>query len=617
MGRVAVARTLTLVLLATLPYLNGLHNEFVYDDHAQIVRNDLVQSLDPRPVLARGSVTQGRVHFYRPVTIYSFAVNYAAAGLRPFTYHLTNLSLHVANTWLLLAIGRELLGVNLAAFIAAALFAVHALHTEAVTPIFGRADLLAALSVLFGLWLALNNRAGEASDRSDRAEVDVSRRGDPAGISVRRRLAIAVVFIAGMLAKESAIVLPPAIVVLDLMRRGKRPVRAILTDRWPLYAALLGACVAYVVLRVAALGAFSEANTSTRYIENPLIEVTPFVRIATALWVGLRYIRLFVWPWPLSADYSYSQIPLIRQWTDPRLAVIVAVLLLGVLVAAQSQWRRLIQTDRSRHAQVVSERVDFSSVWLALLFLVLIAPVSNVFFPLGTIMAERLLYLPSAALCLLFGTALARFAGDGPRWRTMLATAIATIALGANLWAAAARNREWRSDEQLFAATARTSPRSAKAHFNYGEIQLEHGRAADAEAELRWAVAIAPVYPEAHNVLGTIYLSGGDLSMAEREFRAAVRDAPAYAPALANLGIVLRRQDQPLEAEQILQKAVALDPTMAAAYANLGLLAEQRGDPGGAVAHYRRAYALDATLEVLRARADALAAGGGPAERKR
>jgi Flp pilus assembly protein TadD len=262
--------------------------------------------------------------------------------------------------------------------------------------------------------------------------------------------------------------------------------------------------------------------------------------------------------------------------------------------------------------QVVSERVGPPEIWLAVLFLVLIAPVSNVVFPIGTIMAERLLYLPSIALCLLVGAALARFAGDGPRWRTMLAAAIVTVALGANLWAAAARNRDWRSDEPLFAATARTSPGSAKAHFNYGSTLLERGRVGDAEAELRWAVAIAPVYPEAHNVLGTIDLSRGDLAVAEREFRAALRDAPEYAPALANLGIVLRRQDQSLEAEQVLRKAAALDSTMATVYANLGLLAEQRGDPAEAVACYRRAYALDATLEVLRARADALAAGGVP-----
>ena len=136
------------MLLAVVPYLAALYHPFSYDDYAQVVRNDLVRSLDLWRVLVVGSVTHGQVEWYRPLTIYSFALNYAATGLEPWSYRLVNLALHAANTALVLAIGRA---IGTAAGAAAALFAVHAVHSEAVIPAFGRADLLSLRFALDGL----------------------------------------------------------------------------------------------------------------------------------------------------------------------------------------------------------------------------------------------------------------------------------------------------------------------------------------------------------------------------------------------------------------------------------------------------------------------------------
>ncbi len=82
-NRRGVAMATGVAVLATLPYLNTTSNEFVYDDYAQVVRNDLVRSLSPLPSLSEGSVTHGQVEWYRPLTIYSFALNYAFDGLHP------------------------------------------------------------------------------------------------------------------------------------------------------------------------------------------------------------------------------------------------------------------------------------------------------------------------------------------------------------------------------------------------------------------------------------------------------------------------------------------------------------------------------------------------------
>src|SRR5688572_7209874 len=97
------------MLLATLPFVNTLDNQFVYDDFAQVVRNDLVKTLDLRAAV-EGSVTHGRVEWYRPLTIYSLAFDYRFSGLEPRFYHLTNVLLHVGNAMLVVALGRRLVG---------------------------------------------------------------------------------------------------------------------------------------------------------------------------------------------------------------------------------------------------------------------------------------------------------------------------------------------------------------------------------------------------------------------------------------------------------------------------------------------------------------------------
>jgi hypothetical protein len=84
------ALALLAALLAGLVYLNALHNPFVYDDHVLVLQN---------PSIA--NVLDGRVIFFhsmtRPLTNFSYAIDYAIWGLQPFGYHVTNVLLHMLN----------------------------------------------------------------------------------------------------------------------------------------------------------------------------------------------------------------------------------------------------------------------------------------------------------------------------------------------------------------------------------------------------------------------------------------------------------------------------------------------------------------------------------------
>ena len=236
-----------------------------------MARNDLVRTIDPRPIFEHGAVTHGRVEWYRPLTIYTLALNHAVSGLAPASYHVVNVAIHAANAVLVFAIGRVLFASMPAAFAAAALFAVHAVHTEAVMPIFGRADLLAALFVLAAWRLSLgSNEAGRA-----------------------RIAAIVALFVAGLLAKENALALVPVIVLSDAamgLRRGSvaADLTALARRRWPLYASLAAGAVAYGLLRYTMAGGLFASGSHVRYVENPLIEADPVVRALTSLWVTRR-----------------------------------------------------------------------------------------------------------------------------------------------------------------------------------------------------------------------------------------------------------------------------------------------------------------------------------------
>jgi Flp pilus assembly protein TadD len=437
-----------------------------------------------------------------------------------------------------------------------------------VIPAFGRADLLSAFFVLLAWRITLVPRLGPGT-----------------------AAAAAVLLFAALLSKENSVALLPVVVAGDLALRTRDApigvrVRGLVHERWPLYAALAAAVLTYGCLRFWVKDTLLDTG-GVRYIENPLIEAGPAARAATGLWTMLRYAQLFVVPYPLSVDYSFNQIPLIDRWTDPRLLA-VAVAMLGIVSLFRVRpWSR-------------------RSVFALAAFLLFLAPVSNVLFPIGTIMAERLLYLPSVGGCMLagFGFAAVR-AGTAGSARHVAFVAFAFL-ITVHSALLVARSRDWASDRRLFAAAVAASPNSAKAHYNHGSALAEAGETRQAEEALRAALAIAPAYPEAQNLLGTLLLARGELAGAARAFEASLRASPDYPPALANLGIVRRRQDRMDEARQLLERAVRLEDSMAVAFVNLGLIAEVEGDVRKAVAHYRRAYALDPTLSVVRARAEDL-----------
>jgi len=181
--------------------------------------------------------------------------------------------------------------------------------------------------------------------------------------------------------------------------------------------------------------------------DNPLLLLDWLSSTLTASGILLRYVGLVLWPARLSADYSFDALELFGG--DLRVSgyvfsSVAAATMLALVGTAVSLRRRL-------------PRVAF----LLLFFFVTIAPVANLFVTVGTIMAERLMYLPALGPIALAALAFTRWQAPRAAWvaRGVLLVVVVALATRTHL-----RNRDWHTEVALFQAAVATCPGSFKAH---------------------------------------------------------------------------------------------------------------------------------------------------------
>jgi len=490
----AVARPrpwmVALVLLAAVvPYLNSLTAGFAFDD-VFIIRDNPAVQIQPAVELLAYVYPEGAL--YRPLTMLTYAAN-ATLSPQPFGFHLVNLALHAAVSCAVLLLALPLLGSPLAAVGAALVFAVHPVHTEAVTNVVGRAELLAALGVLAALLAFAQARRTSGAPRWLWAALSLA------------------AYAAGMLAKESAITGLGLLAVLDWRLTPSARWRQRLVALLP-YAIV---ALAYLGLRVAVVGALA-LPLPPQGLDNPLAGLDVATRLRTAAVVAWSYLSLLALPLQLSADYSFNEIPPVTQWSEARFLA-AAALLCGLAAAIVTTARRL-------------PRLALAALFAVIPF----ALTANVLFPIGTIMGERLLYLPSVGWCLACGLAIAAAMAQ----RRAFATAVVAtllVAFAARTWL---RNGDWQDERTLFAATLIDAPNSAKAHYNAGVVLQNDERLEEAMTQYRRALAIYPAYTNAAFGIGSVYAQQRIDAGAVYWYERAIGLAPDFANAHLRLGLV-------------------------------------------------------------------------------
>jgi hypothetical protein len=468
-------RALVLVaLLACTVAAPSLLNGFAYDDRWIIVSNGRVHDLHRWADWVRTSYWPTReASLYRPLTTAAYAVQWVVGGGAPWIFHALSTALYVAGAVAFAWFASLLLPAR-AALVAGALFAVDPVHVEAVGNIVGQAELSAGFIMLCACIVYLRAR----------------RAGGPARSA---RLLLAALYLAAMLIKEHAIVLPVWFFVMELTvlrepRDPRVPLRARLRARMrtlaPLGVLMAAACAFTVVVRWDVLGALGGD------IPHPAIDGLGIgQRAFVMLGVLPDFARLLLWPAKLYVDYSPAHV-MISPTPDPS-QLNGALIACGAIVLIVVAWRR--------SAVAACGLLLAAAVWL---------PTANLVFPSGVLLAERTLYLPSAGILLAAGSIFAWIdrRGELDAWLRPAAGAALALLLVGGIVRSVQRERVWRSSDDVFLTMVRDEPLSFKAHHAWGSVLFERGDRLGGEREWRMAIRIFPGYYKIYQDLAGAYL---------------------------------------------------------------------------------------------------------------
>jgi tetratricopeptide (TPR) repeat protein len=572
-------RLLALGSLVVVAYSNSFHAALVFDNASAIGEDPRIREATQQNIesILRGGYWYGNSGraatsgLYRPFTTFSYLVNYAVLGNgpRPTGYHWVNLALHEVNVALVYALGVLIFGGIAPALALAAIWGLHPLLTESVTNIVGRADLLAAFGVLAGLLCHVRGAAAVGRRRVTWL----------AGLAAAQAV--------GLFSKESAAVLPGIMLLYDLTWREGSTWRR----RASGYAAAALPFAAFFYLRSGL-----QTHMLIEFTENPLVSAGFWTARLTAVKVVGKFLWLFLWPARLSADYTYNAVPLFgwraSNWEDAKALMALAVCLGGALLAVllAVRWRR----------------TGKPLLFFLVFFFVALSPTSNLIMLIGSIMAERFLYLPSVGLA---GCVVAAIHALGQRrlLNRPAAARIAWAALGLVCLAFTARtyarNFDWQDDRSLWASAVEVCPESARPHYNLGmELERLPYGLPGAIAEYRAAVRIEPGFAEAHNNLAhALARMPGQLPEAIAEYQAALRIRPDLAAVHYNLADTLARMPGRLpEAIAEYQAALRIRPDYADAHDALAnALAQTPGRLPEAIAEYQAALRIQPDLAAV------------------
>ena len=408
--------------LALLAYWNAFAGSFQFDDFKVIVDNPAVASLTAWWQSMPG---------IRPLLKLSYTLNRSSAGGGVFGFHLVNLALHIGNVLLVYGIGRRLLAANPKArntvLLAALLFAVHPVQSEAVTLISGRSMSLMAFFYLGSLLAWLDQRRG---------------------LSL-------IAFAAALAVKETAITLPLALLLVDRIRQPGVSLRKAFADtggHW-----LIAALAAAALLLLPWFRHLAAVSLATRPLLDNLITQSAGV---------LYLLRQVIWPAALDAD---PLLPIFAGWNS--LWAISVPLALGLIAGAVFAWR----------GSGLARWTGFGLLW----FLLHLAPTNSVL-PRLDVANDRHLYLALAGPSLLAAYGLTRALHTWPR---LLAAVASVLVLGLTL-ATHTRNQVYRDEVTFWSDVAGKNPSSSRAYNNLGYALANTGQAAAALAAYEMAMRL-------------------------------------------------------------------------------------------------------------------------------
>ncbi|KAM7111669.1 protein O-mannosyl-transferase TMTC4 isoform 4-T6 [Molossus nigricans] len=574
-------------------FARSYDGDFVFDDSEAIVNNKDLRAETPLGDLWHHDFWGSRLSSntshksYRPLTVLTFRINYyLSGGFHPMSFHVVNILLHGGISVLMVDVfsvlfgglqysskGRRLDLAPRSSLLAALLFAVHPVHTECVAGVVGRADLLGALFFLLS-FLGYCKAFRESHKEGMHSTFWV----------------LLSVFLGAvaMLCKEQGITVLGLNAVFDILVIGKLNVLEVvqrvlhkdkslenigvlrnggLLFRMTLLA-LGGAGVLYMRWKIMGTGPppFTEVDNPASFADSMLVRAINYN----------YYYSLNAWlllcPWWLCFDWSMGCIPLIKSVGDWRVIALAALwfCLIGLICQA-------LCSEDSHRRRILTLGLGF----LIIPFL----PASNLFFRVGFVVAERVLYLPSAGYCMLLTFGFGALSKQTKRKKLIAALILGILFI--NTLRCMIRSGEWRSEEQLFRSALSVCPLNAK----YADLN----RHVDALNAWRNATVLKPEHSLAWNNMIILLDNTGNLAQAEAVGREALELIPNDHSLMFSLANVLGKSQKYKESEALFLKAIKAHPNTASYHGNLAVLYHRWGHLDLAKKHYEISLQLDPT----------------------
>ncbi len=517
-------RKLLIILIFAFPfllYLNTVQNDYALDDSIVITENAYVKNgtsgikeifnndaftgfFNKKKDLVAG----GR---YRPLSVATFAVENSIWHNNPHISHFINAILYgilcivlfLMFEKIVIYFGSENIAVPVA-LISIALFAFHPIHTEVIANIKGRDEILA---LLFGSWSLLLFMTS------------IEKR------SVKLAAISGFLLLTGLLSKENALTILVIAFLLILMRSKKEKLSVYAT---PLFSLLL-ATLLYLMIRFYITGGHTK-TIADELMNNPYLFATGSEKAGTILYTLLLYLKLLVFPHPLTYDYYPYHIQLHSLYQSAAICSLMIHLFL-------------------LFASIYFIRNNKLIAFAILFYFITLLPVSNLLLNIGSFMNERFIFFSSTGFCLLFGyliyLLLQRIKASTVKQNVVIVGLLIIISLFAVT--TIARNTQWKDNYTLFLHDVKISSQSAKGNCAAGGILYEKAEKETDPVQkkqmldrsvlfLNKALQIYPQYVDALLLLGNdYYLRDKEISNAMNCYLRLFELAPGYELAYDNL----------------------------------------------------------------------------------
>ena len=556
-------------LFSFLIYANSIRNNYAYDDIVVCTQNKYVQSKlsNVKEIFTKG-YTYGfngiNTDYHRPITLLSLAVEVYLYGNKPHRHHLINVLLFSLSCVVLYLLLRKILiKYNfILPLIISLLYAAHPIHTEVVANIKSRDEIFCFLFFILSLYYLM---------------IYFEKK------NIYKMIISCAFYFLSLLSKENAItffIIFPMVIFYFTNTNFKKSILFAVP-----YLALL---LAYIGIRYAVIESVS-LSTKIEIANNSLMAAGSYAdRLATAFAMFGKYLQLLIFPITLSCDYSFNSIPIVN-WMNPK-AFISFIIFAGALI----------------YALITLPKKNYFS-FAILFFIITFFATSNIFILINCSMAERFIYVPSLAFCIIIGLALVKIFKVDIIGKNKKGLAPVYWILGITIvlysFKTIDRNPDWQDNEHLFKTDAVSMPNNFRLHNNVGISDKAKSETApdpasksdllnEAVSEYNKSLAILPQGGAWYDV-AVCYYKLNDIANAKNAFNNCLKYDPKNISANNDLGVIFFNANNYDSAFYYFEKSAQLNPKDLNAISNMGIVMQKKENYDEAIKYFEQILTID------------------------